>query len=111
MNLTFGELRKYISAIDRVSICTREDLCYENFRFIKDVPDKYDTLYVYGIGRIESEFKIDEHTMPSEAEGHEIVHDMFLAQCIEIMVSKVPRDEYKEPISFFDGAYTETRYH
>lgn len=91
MDLTFGELRKYISVIDRVSICKAEDLKYENYGFIQDVPDKYDKLYVYGIGRIESEFKIDEFTMPSEIKGREIGYDMFLAPCIEIMVSKAPR--------------------
>lgn len=101
MNLTFGELRKYISVIDRVSICMREDLRYENYRFVKQVPDRYDCLYVYGIGCIESEFEIDEYTAPIETEGRELGTDMFFAQCIEIMVSKIPRDEYNKPTSFF----------
>ena len=59
MNLKFKKLKKYISVIDRVSICMRETLRYENYRFLRDVPEKYDELYVYGIGMIDSEFKIE----------------------------------------------------
>lgn len=33
MNLRFKELKKYISVLDRVSICMRETLRYENYRF------------------------------------------------------------------------------
>ena len=58
--MKFKEIKKYISAIDRVSICMYETLRYENYRFIRRVPDKYDEYYVYGIGLIESEFEIEE---------------------------------------------------
>ena len=54
--MTFGTLRKYISRIDRLSICMLETKEYSNYVFLKDVPDRYDDLYVYGIGMIESEF-------------------------------------------------------
>ena len=43
----------------------RETLRYENYRFLRDVPDKYDEFYVYGIGMIDSEFDIEnpEHML------------------------------------------------
>ena len=59
MNLKFKELKKYISVLDRVSICMRGTLRYENYRFLRDVPNKYDELYIYGIGMIDSEFDIE----------------------------------------------------
>lgn len=36
--VTFGEIRAIVSRIDRVSICMRETMAYENFRFISEVP-------------------------------------------------------------------------
>ena len=54
--ITFRDIRPYISKIDRVSICNQDTLQYENYMFISDVPEKYDHMYLYGIGRIQSEF-------------------------------------------------------
>ena len=54
--IKFRELREKLSAIDRISICNKETMQYENFLTIKDVPTIYDDLTVYGIGVIESEF-------------------------------------------------------
>ena len=50
------EFRKYISKIDRVSICNNDTLAYRNYQFIEDVPDDYDEMYFYGVGMIKSEF-------------------------------------------------------
>lgn len=55
MNLKVKDLRNYVSRIDRISICQKETLNYENYSCMEEVPDKYDEYYVYGIGMIESE--------------------------------------------------------
>lgn len=80
--IKFGELRRMISVIDRVSICMEETSQYENYLDIKDVPEKFDEMYVCGIGGINSEFPEDEnlHFMP----------------CLEILVSKKTRTEFEE---------------
>ena len=54
--MKFKEFRKYISKIDRVSICNNDTLAYRNYQFIEDVPDDYDEMYFYGVGMIKSEF-------------------------------------------------------
>lgn len=76
--IRFGTIREYCSRIDRVSICMNETLQYENYPFIRDVPASYDELYLYGFGIIKSEFPDEDGTQ--------------LKKCIEIMLSKEPRD-------------------
>ncbi|MBR5486274.1 MAG: hypothetical protein IKV41_07175 [Oscillospiraceae bacterium] len=61
--MKFKDIRGYLSRIDRVSICCKEDLSYENFMRIGDVPDKYNEKYLYGFGVIESEFEIAGKTV------------------------------------------------
>ena len=96
LNLKFREAREYISRIDRVSICMLETLCYENYRYIDKVPEKYNDYYVYGIGMIESEFEIAE-ALEREVKGNKINDKYFLAQCIEIMLSEKSKSEkYRE---------------
>lgn len=73
--ITFGELRKVLSRINRLSICDKETLSYENFETVRDVPETYDDLIVCGIGTIESEFKRENLGVT-------------LMQCIEIMTIK-----------------------
>ncbi|MCI8417529.1 MAG: hypothetical protein HFI33_08575 [Lachnospiraceae bacterium] len=85
--IKFGELRNYISRIDRVSVCMKDDFSYENFRYIREVPKSYDEYQVYGIGQIESEFLIAE-AFSFEIEGRQINKTMFLAPCIEIMLDR-----------------------
>lgn len=79
--ITFGEIRKFVSHIDRISICMQETLQYYNYRFIKQVPHDFNDLYVYGIGIIESEFEED-------GEGR-----ILLEKCLEIMLSENPRTD------------------
>lgn len=81
--IKFGELRTYISRINRVSICMEETLHYENYRFIRQVPESYNDCLVYGIGMIESEFPIEE-AIELEVQGNEINDKEFFAHCIEI---------------------------
>lgn len=87
--LTFRRLRKYISKIDRLSICRLETSKYENFICIDDVPKKYDRYYVIGIGMIESEFYKNNtpiYTTTGAAENR-----VFLP-CIEVVISRKPKE-------------------
>jgi len=54
--MNFKTLRKYLAHSDRFSICMLETTEYSNYMCLKDIPNSYDELYVYGIGMIESEF-------------------------------------------------------
>jgi hypothetical protein len=91
--ITFRTLRKYISQIDRLSICRKETLEYTNYIFLKEVPDIYDDLFVYGIGMIESEF-YEVHKNIYAATGDR--ENMVMLPCIEIMLSKEPKMNYNE---------------
>lgn len=97
--MRFGEFRKYVSKIDRISICMHETLDYENYQFIEMVPDRYNEYYLYGVGIIESEFPLSEvpemlahmgKNLSAEAQA-EIVY----AECMEIMLSDKPRLDIK----------------
>lgn len=88
-NLTLGMLRNYISRIDRVSICMKETLNYKNYSYMRDVPSELDELYVYGIGMIDSEFYEIKELV---ADLEEKPENRVIRKCIEIMLSKVPKD-------------------
>lgn len=88
IDITFGDLRNYLSRIDRLSICMLETMNYENFIWLEDVPDTYNQYYVYGIGMIESEFyQISEYTYAANGEREQLV----IVNCIEVMLSKEPK--------------------
>lgn len=87
-DFTFKELRKYLSMIDRLSICDKETGMYHNYLFLEDVPESYDEKYVYGIGMIQSEFyKSAPHIYKTEGTRDELVLDY----CIEVMLSDKPK--------------------
>ena len=90
--LKFKELRRYISKIDRLSVCKKEDLSYDNYRYIDHVPASYDEYYVYGIGMIESEFPAEWICNPRELEHGRLGENTVMASCLEIMVSKTPKE-------------------
>lgn len=93
--MRFKELRKYISVIDKVSVCMCETLQYENYYYMEQVPEKYNEFYVYGIGMIDSEFDVVD-AAPIEVKGNEVGKDKFLSKCIEIMLSEKPREEFDD---------------
>lgn len=93
MGLKFGELRKYISRIDRTAVCFHETMNYETYRFASNIPDKYDDLYVVGFGISELEFDADEFTPPDVIERSRIGENSYLAKCIEVTVAQKPREE------------------
>lgn len=72
--LTFGDVRGFCSRIDRVSICRQEDLRYENFWSISQVPTAYDAYHLIGFGVIESEFEVEGKTV--------------LLPCLEFLLSQ-----------------------
>lgn len=72
--ITFGEIRKFCSALDRISACMLESQGWENFESIRDMPHRYDALYLYGFGNAKSEFS---------TEGR-----LSLWSCLEFVLSK-----------------------
>ena len=97
--MKFGEFRKYVSRIDRVSICMKETLSYENFQFIELVPDTYDQYYLYGVGLAESEFPLSQVPEMNASLGKGLSHEekekeMVYAECMEIMLSKVQKANF-----------------
>lgn len=89
-DITFRELRNYLSLIDRLSICMLETLSYNKYICLEDVPHSYDDYYVYGIGMIESEFyKIDKYKYVYAASGDS--KDITFINCIEVMLSEEPK--------------------
>lgn len=99
---TFGEIRPFLSRSERYSICMQETAEYENYRFLNDVPERYDTLYVYGIGLIETEFYEpdgNEDNSYNDPSGIVVMNEQTIyrpnlkfRQAIEIMLSKEPRE-------------------
>lgn len=88
-DITFGELRCYLSRLDRLSMCILETMSYENFICPKDVPYTYDTFYVYGIGLTESEFyQINKYEYATSGNREK---KLVLLHCIEIILSKEPK--------------------
>ena len=48
MNMKFKELKPYISVIDRISMCTRETLGYENYSNVSYIPENMMIIILYG---------------------------------------------------------------
>ena len=80
--ITFGDIRDYCSRIDKISICMKETLAYQNYSRIDEVPHDYDHLYLYGFGVIDSEFEA------KNADGRTL-----LERCLEFMLSEKPRED------------------
>lgn len=88
--IKFKELREYLSPIDRYSICMYEDMSYENYRCLQDIPDTYDEFYVYGIGTVETEFPVEKGEVLSP--NQRMLGDgLCMVHCIDIVLSKAPR--------------------
>lgn len=57
--LKFKDIRKYIArCASPVSVSDKENGAYENFIEIGLVPEKYDNMYLYGIGSYEDYFDL-----------------------------------------------------
>ena len=85
MAIKFKELRKYISRVNRLSICF-DDGYYEDYHLISDIPEgKYDDLYLYGIGMVDAEFPKDVYATPTESETFNC-KEFFIGHALEIVL-------------------------
>lgn len=99
---TLGEVRPLLDRIARYSVCMQETGDYENYRFLSDVPKEYDSLYVYGIGLIDTEFFEPDGTEDDpygDPSGSVIMNEQTPCRpnlefhpAIELMLSKEPRE-------------------
>ena len=56
----FGNLREMIDRTARIQICDHNTGCYEDYKYIEDVPHDYDDRLVFGIGLVNSEYSSPE---------------------------------------------------
>lgn len=83
MAIKFKEIKKYISRTTRISIC-REEGFYDNYSLLSDIStEKYDELYVYGVGMIDAEFPMDMYGVTKETAYS---YHRELLSCIEIVL-------------------------
>jgi hypothetical protein len=81
--LTFGDLKNYLQIGRNFSIVLSEDWSSEEYEWRKEIPDKYDELFVYGIG-IEDNTREDD---PYRSENP----DSYNNKQMVIVLSKTPR--------------------
>ena len=104
MALKFKELRNYLSRNSRLSI-SFEDGHYDNYLILSDIPDeKYDDMYVFGIGKAYVEFTKDIYKKP---DLNFSVKDAELRPALEIVLYDKPRADvgerkYQDSLRFGD---------
>lgn len=93
MAITFKEIKQYLARNVRLSICF-EDGHYHNYLMVSDIPEqKYDNLYVYGIGMVDVEFSMDIYSNPQKLD--EVVmssRNDTIEPAIEIVLHDKPRE-------------------
>lgn len=83
--LRFGDLRGCIQIGGNFSVVLREDWSREEYEWRDDIPEKYNHMFVYGIG-------IEDN--PKEAANPRFMHlDTTLAMRMVIVLSGVPRQD------------------
>lgn len=90
MEITFGDIRKFCSVVDGVSICIFETKSYDNYKSIEDVPSSYNEYYLYGVGVIDSEFFVDKSG--KETANAFLSSSINFHMCLEIVLSEKPRN-------------------
>ena len=100
MAIKFKEIRKYLSRVERVSVCS-EDGHYDNYLLPSDIPEgKYDELFVYGVGMADVEFPLDVYMNPSEFPQQISLRGGFTLGCgLEIVLHEKPRDIERKNIA------------
>ena len=83
--VTFGDLRGYLQIGRNFSIVQNEGWTEEEFEFKYEIPEKYNDMYVYGIG-IENYF--DENVKVSP----ELLLDSYCFRKLKIVVSERARN-------------------
>lgn len=93
MAIKFGELRKYISRVVRLSIWLY-DSYYDNYIMVSDIPEgKYDDLYIFGIGMTDVEFPLDVYSEPKEFPQRISLKEGFFIGCaLEVVLHDNARD-------------------
>jgi len=84
MTLTFGDLRNYLQIGRNFSVVTKEDWTEECYEWRREIPEKYDKMYVYGIGLVDNFEEIRKVTHPS-------LLDSNLNKKMKIVLSESPR--------------------
>lgn len=93
MAIRFGEIKKYLARNVRLSLYKLDDH-YDDYLMVSDIPDdRYDDLYVYGVGLIDVEFSMDVFTEPKERVD---TKDIDLKPAVEIVLTEEPRDIKRE---------------
>lgn len=92
MAIRFKEIKKYIARNNRISLCF-EDGHYHDYLMLSDIPDqKYDSLYVHGIGMADVEFSMDVYSNPPELNGTIMAtQDDRIKPAIEILLQEDQR--------------------
>ncbi len=85
--LRFGDLRGYLQLGRNFSIVTKDGWTSEYFEYKRDIPEKYDDMYVYGIG-LEDDI---EGILKSARHGFVDSRD---AKRLRIIVSESPKGLY-----------------
>lgn len=93
MAIRFKEIKKYIARDNRISLLFEEGY-YHDYLMLSDIPDqKYDNLYVHGIGMADVEFSLDVYTKPRELDGAiKGTKDDGIKSAIEILLEENPRE-------------------
>lgn len=83
--LAFQDLKSYLQVFGTLAIVCEEDYKEELYEFRADIPNKYDDLFLYGIG-LENNYDVDE-----SARGRR--YDTWCNKKLVIVLSKQPRQD------------------
>lgn len=87
--LRFADIRRYLQIGMNFSVVMREDWSAEFYTWKKDIPEKYNDLYIYGIG-MEDVSKEDIYFKDME---YDRIKDTQTAKAITIVLSQNPRED------------------
>lgn len=87
--LYFADLREYLQIGMNFSIVMREDWSAEYFTWKKDIPEQYNSLFVYGIG-MEDVSKEDVYFKDME---YDRIRDTQAAKAITVVLAQNPRED------------------
>lgn len=83
-DLVFRDLRSYLQIGRHFSVVNREEWSYELYEYRNDIPEKYDNMYVYGIGM--------EDNPTIEESLRELEYGTYLKKRMAIVLSDKPRE-------------------
>lgn len=82
-NLIFKDLKPYLQVIGEFNIVNKLDWSDESYKCREKIPEKYDSMYVYGIG-------MDDNPDLEET-YRELKHDTYLKKRMVLVLSDNPR--------------------